>query len=78
MPNAVTHPDEVIVLKRRFSQGATNIDKYIELDGYKAAQLAMDKGPEWIITEMKDSGLRGRGGAGFPHRHEMELRPQAV
>lgn len=26
----------------------------------------MLKGPEWIINEMKASGLRGRGGAGFP------------
>lgn len=26
----------------------------------------MLKGPEWIINEMKTSGLRGRGGAGFP------------
>ena len=66
MPNFVSHPDEVIVLKRRFGQGAANIEKYIELDGYKATQLAIEKGPEWIINEMKASGLRGRGGAGFP------------
>jgi len=66
MPTLVSHPDEVKVLSRRFGQGATNIDKYIELDGYKATQLAIAKGPEWIITEMKASGLRGRGGAGFP------------
>ena len=31
MPNSVSHPDEVIVLKRRFGQGAANIDKYLEL-----------------------------------------------
>src|SRR6202034_2246414 len=66
MPKLVSHPDEVRVLSRRFGQGATNIDKYIELDGYKAVQKAIAEGPEWIINTMKASGLRGRGGAGFP------------
>ena len=46
MPNMVSHPDEVIVLKRRFGQGAANIDRYLELDGYKAVQKAIDLGPE--------------------------------
>jgi NADH-quinone oxidoreductase subunit F len=66
MPTLVSHPDEVRILSRRFGQGAADIDKYVELDGYKAARMAIEKGPEWIITEMKASGLRGRGGAGFP------------
>ncbi len=76
MPELVSHPDEVIVLKRRFGQGAADIDKYLELDGYKAAQLAIEKGPDWIINEMKASGLRGRGGAAS-HGHEVELRAEA-
>ena len=66
MPRLVSHPDEVKVLSRRFGQGAADIDKYIELDGYKAVQMAIAKGADWIINEMKVSGLRGRGGAGFP------------
>ncbi len=70
MPRLVSHPDEVKVLSRRFGQGAEQIDKYIELDGYKAVQKAIAEGPEkmpeWIINTMKASGLRGRGGAGFP------------
>jgi NADH-quinone oxidoreductase subunit F len=66
MPTLVSHPDEVKIISRRFGQGATDIDKYVELDGYKAVQNAIAKGPEWIINEMKASGLRGRGGAGFP------------
>ena len=36
MPTLVSHPDEVKVISRRFGQGAANIDKYLELDGYKA------------------------------------------
>jgi NADH-quinone oxidoreductase subunit F len=66
MPTRVSHPDEAIVLKRRFGTGAADIDKYVEQDGYKAVQMAIEQGPEWIINTMKASGLRGRGGAGFP------------
>ncbi|MGH9588447.1 MAG: complex I 51 kDa subunit family protein, partial [Acidobacteriaceae bacterium] len=66
MSRLVSHPDEVKIISRRFGQGAENIDKYLELDGYKAVRTAIEKGTDWIITEMKASGLRGRGGAGFP------------
>merc|ERR550539_1048406 len=34
-------------------------------DWYKTKEIIL-KGKEWILTEMKKSGLRGRGGAGFP------------
>ena len=73
---ATPHPDEVRVLSRRFGQGAAEIDKYIELDGYKAARMAAEKGPEWIINEMKASGLRGRGGAGFPTGMKWSFVPK--
>src|ERR1700735_145627 len=76
MPELVSHPDEVRVLSRRFGQGAADIDKYLELDGYKAVQLAIEKGPEWIINEMKASGLRGRGGAGFPTGMKWSFVPK--
>jgi NADH-quinone oxidoreductase subunit F len=76
MPNMVSHPDETIVLKRRFGMGAADIDKYIELDGYKATQLALENGPEWIINTMKASGLRGRGGAGFPTGMKWSFVPK--
>ena len=66
MPRLVSHPDEVKIISRRFGQGAADIEKYLELDGYKAVRTSIEKGPEWIINEMKASGLRGRGGAGFP------------
>lgn len=34
-------------------------------DWFKTKEILL-KGPDWIINEMKTSGLRGRGGAGFP------------
>jgi NADH-quinone oxidoreductase subunit F len=66
MPRLVSHPDEVKIVSRRFGQGAANIDKYIELGGYRSAQTCIERGSAWIINEMKASNLRGRGGAGFP------------
>ena len=44
-----------------------NIDDYIANDGYVALERALfELTPEQIIDEVKASGLRGRGGAGFP------------
>jgi NADH:ubiquinone oxidoreductase subunit F (NADH-binding)/(2Fe-2S) ferredoxin len=46
---------------------AEKIDEYIARDGYQAAAKALtEMTPEQIINEVKRSGLRGRGGAGFP------------
>lgn len=46
---------------------AASIDDYIQRDGYKALKKALLKSsPEQIISEVEVSGLRGRGGAGFP------------
>src|SRR5262249_18593853 len=65
MASLVSHPDEVRVVSKRFGRGATNIDRYLELDGYKAVRKALGMQPDAIINEVKNSGLRGRGGAGF-------------
>ncbi|MGX8774398.1 MAG: NADH-ubiquinone oxidoreductase-F iron-sulfur binding region domain-containing protein [Bacillota bacterium] len=44
-----------------------NIDEYIAVDGYKAIEKVLkEMKPEQVIEEIKISGLRGRGGAGFP------------
>ena len=43
------------------------IDEYIARDGYAALEKVLfDMSPEDVINELKESGLRGRGGAGFP------------
>ncbi|MDP2173425.1 MAG: NADH-quinone oxidoreductase subunit F, partial [Candidatus Cloacimonadaceae bacterium] len=41
------------------------IEEYEETGGYKALKQALSMSAAAIITEVKDSGLRGRGGAGF-------------
>jgi NADH-quinone oxidoreductase subunit F len=76
MADLVSHPDEVKVVSRRFGQGAAKLDRYLELDGYKAVQKALSLGPEAVINEMKASNLRGRGGAGFPTGMKWSFVPK--
>jgi len=57
----------LIVLRNRGRIDPENIEEYIAFDGYKALEKALTKmTPEAILKEIKSSGLRGRGGAGFP------------
>ncbi|MEW6262808.1 MAG: NADH-quinone oxidoreductase subunit NuoF [Thermodesulfobacteriota bacterium] len=58
---------QLIALRNKGLIDAENIDEYIARDGYQAAGKALlEMTPEQIIAEIKKSGLRGRGGAGFP------------
>jgi NADH-quinone oxidoreductase subunit F len=55
------------------------IEDYIVRDGYLALAKALAQiSPEGIITEVKKSGLRGRGGAGFPTGLKWQFCHQAV
>ncbi|MGB9839658.1 NADH-quinone oxidoreductase subunit NuoF [Thermovenabulum sp.] len=55
-----------------------SIDEYIESGGYKALEKVLkDMNPERVIEEMKISGLRGRGGAGFPTWFKWNAARQA-
>ncbi len=51
-----------------------NIDEYIAFDGYKALEKVLTQmTPDEVIEEISKSGLRGRGGAGFPTGKKWEL-----
>ncbi|HWR57909.1 MAG TPA: NAD(P)H-dependent oxidoreductase subunit E, partial [Thermodesulfovibrionales bacterium] len=53
---------------------AEKIDEYIARDGYQAAAKALtEMTPAQVVDEVKRSGLRGRGGAGFPTGLKWEL-----
>ena len=55
-----------IVLKNCGLIDPENIDEYLAFDGYKALEKVLTSmSPDDVIKEVSDSGLRGRGGAGF-------------
>jgi len=61
------------VLRNRGLIDPESIDEYIAKDGYVALHRALTQmTPEQIISEVKESGLRGRGGAGFPTGEKWE------
>jgi len=61
------NPLEVRILSRRFGMpNSHTIETYLQTDGYKALEKALGMSQDEIINEVKASGLRGRGGAGFP------------
>ena len=50
-----------------------NIDDYVLADGYTALDKALKMTPEEVVEIIKKSGLRGRGGAGFPTGKKWEI-----
>ncbi len=68
----------LIALRNRGSINPEKIDEYIAGDGYRALAKALTTmTPEDIIEEIKKSGLRGRGGGGFPTGLKWEFCKKA-
>ncbi len=55
-----------------------SIESYIENGGYTALKKALELGSDGIIEEIKKSGLRGRGGAGFPTHIKWQSAKNSV
>jgi NADH:ubiquinone oxidoreductase subunit F (NADH-binding) len=55
-----------------------NIDHYIAHGGYEGLQKALQMEADQVIREVKKSGLRGRGGAGFPTGLKWEFASKAL
>jgi NADH:ubiquinone oxidoreductase subunit F (NADH-binding) len=70
-------PGKRIVLKNCEIIDPRDINTYLGREGFKALAKTLEMTPEAVIAEVKASGLRGRGGAGFPCGLKWELARQA-
>ena len=65
------------ILGRNEKVDPIRIYNYLEVGGYLALATALERrDPAWVIEEVKASGLRGRGGAGFPTGRKWEMLAQ--
>ncbi|MEP7324620.1 MAG: NADH-quinone oxidoreductase subunit NuoF [Gemmatimonadota bacterium] len=72
-----SHPKETVVLSKYFGDAAARTyDGWVQKGGYQALKKALGMTPEAVIEEVKASGLRGRGGAGFPTGLKWSFMPK--
>ncbi|MEO8201503.1 MAG: NADH-quinone oxidoreductase subunit NuoF [Gemmatimonadota bacterium] len=72
-----SHPKETVVLSKHFGDAAARThDGWVQRGGYAALKKALGMTPDAIIEELKASGLRGRGGAGFPTGLKWSFMPK--
>jgi NADH-quinone oxidoreductase subunit F len=67
---------EPVLTARWGDPQAATIDRYLASGGYAGLRAALAMAPEEVIDEVKASGLRGRGGAGFPTGQKWSFVPQ--
>ncbi len=66
-------PQVRVVLRNCGIIDPSELDHYLARDGYTGLVRALEMGPQALIEQIKQAGLRGRGGAGFPTGIKWEL-----
>lgn len=75
--DAADGPTLTPVLSRHWDDARSwTLDTYERHDGYTALRKALRMNPDEVIQTVKDAGLRGRGGAGFPTGMKWSFIPQ--
>lgn len=72
--------NQVCFITKQFGDQAHTLESYLKVGGYSAWKriLAEKTPPETIIETVKESGLRGRGGAGFPTGMKWSFMPRTM
>ena len=61
-----------------YGANSSEISAAIRRGNWDSTKTLLSRGKDWIIEELKASGLRGRGGAGFPTGLKWSFMPKAV
>ena len=79
-PELNTRNEQVCFATLQFEETPWSYDNYLKTGGYQAWKKILKEkiSPEDVVEELKKSGLRGRGGAGFPTGLKWSFMPRTA